>query len=323
MTSRPETSRWSAASWRQFPAAQQPDWPDADALKKAEARLSTLPPLVFAGEARLLTAQLAEVANGEAFLLQAGDCAESFAEFTADSIRDKLKIILQMAVALTYAAGVPVVKVGPHRRTVRQAAHVGHRARSATWSCRSFRGHMVNDEAFEGEARHTRPRAARGRLPAVGVHAQPAAGLHQGRLRRPLPGPPVEPAVRRVVRRGAALRAHRVGDRPGPAVHGRLRHRPRRGGGAAPGRLLHEPRGADPPLRGVPDPASTRSPATGTTARPTCCGWATGPGSSTAPTSSSSRASTTRSACKVGPSCRPTKWSPCASGSTPIDCRDA
>ena len=112
MTSRPETSSWSAASWRTFPAAQQPEWPDADALKQAEARLSTLPPLVFAGEARHLTSQLAEVADGNAFLLQAGDCAESFAEFTADSIRDKLKIILQMAVALTYAAGVPVVKVG-------------------------------------------------------------------------------------------------------------------------------------------------------------------------------------------------------------------
>src|SRR5580698_8143083 len=111
MASARGTTTWSAASWRQFPAAQQPAWPDADALKQAEARLSTLPPLVFAGEARRLTAQLAQVANGEAFLLQAGDCAESFAEHTADSIRDKLKIILQMAVALTYAAGVPVVKV--------------------------------------------------------------------------------------------------------------------------------------------------------------------------------------------------------------------
>src|SRR6516165_9069171 len=112
VTSRPESSAWSAASWRRFPAAQQPVWPDADALKKAEARLSTLPPLVFAGEARHLTTALGDVANGEAFLLQAGDCAESFADFSADSIRDKLKIILQMAVALTYAAGVPVVKVG-------------------------------------------------------------------------------------------------------------------------------------------------------------------------------------------------------------------
>jgi 3-deoxy-7-phosphoheptulonate synthase len=156
VTSRPESAPWSAASWRRFPAAQQPDWPDADALKKAEARLSTLPPLVFAGEARHLTRDLAEVANGEAFLLQAGDCAESFADFTADSIRDKLKIILQMAVALTYAAGVPVVKVG---RIAGQFA----KPRSAETETvgelklQSFRGHMVNDDAFEADARRPDP----------------------------------------------------------------------------------------------------------------------------------------------------------------------
>jgi 3-deoxy-7-phosphoheptulonate synthase len=156
VTSRPETPSWSAASWRTFPAAQQPEWPDADALKRAEARLSTVPPLVFAGEARLLTSQLAEVADGNAFLLQAGDCAESFAEFSADSIRDKLKIILQMAVALTYAAGVPVVKVG---RIAGQFA----KPRSASTErvgeveLPSFRGHMVNDEPFEADARMPDP----------------------------------------------------------------------------------------------------------------------------------------------------------------------
>jgi 3-deoxy-7-phosphoheptulonate synthase len=156
VTSRPESASWSAASWRKFPAAQQPDWPDADALKKAEARLSALPPLVFAGEARHLTRDLAEVANGEAFLLQAGDCAESFVDFSADSIRDKLKIILQMAVALTYAAGVPVVKVG---RIAGQFA----KPRSADTetvgdvALGSFRGHMVNDDAFDADARRPDP----------------------------------------------------------------------------------------------------------------------------------------------------------------------
>ena len=156
VTSRPESTSWSAASWRKFPAAQQPDWPDADALKKAEARLSALPPLVFAGEARHLTRDLAEVANGRAFLLQAGDCAESFVDFSADSIRDKLKIILQMAVALTYAAGVPVVKVG---RIAGQFA----KPRSAETetvgdvALASFRGHMVNDDAFDAEARRPNP----------------------------------------------------------------------------------------------------------------------------------------------------------------------
>jgi len=156
VTSQPETSSWSAASWRKFPAAQQPEWPDADALKKAEARLASLPPLVFAGESRHLTAQLGAVANGEAFLLQAGDCAESFADFSADSIRDKLKIILQMAVMLTYAAGVPVVKVG---RIAGQFAKP--RTTETEWAGNvelpSFRGHMVNDEAFDAEARTPDP----------------------------------------------------------------------------------------------------------------------------------------------------------------------
>jgi 3-deoxy-7-phosphoheptulonate synthase len=156
VTSQPSASPWSAASWRKFPAAQQPEWPDADALKKAEATLSTLPPLVFAGEARHLMRQLGQVANGEAFLLQAGDCAESFAEHTADAIRDKLKIILQMAVALTYAAGVPVVKVG---RIAGQFAkpRSTDMERVGETELPSFRGHMVNDEAFESEARRPDP----------------------------------------------------------------------------------------------------------------------------------------------------------------------
>jgi 3-deoxy-7-phosphoheptulonate synthase len=139
-----------------YPAAQQPLWPDADALKKAEAKLSTLPPLVFAGEARRLTSQLADVAQGRAFLLQAGDCAESFADFSADSIRDKLKIILQMAVALTYAAGVPVVKVG---RIAGQFAkpRSNPTERVGDVELEVFRGHMVNDDTFDVEARQPDP----------------------------------------------------------------------------------------------------------------------------------------------------------------------
>ena len=171
MASPSSTSSWSAASWRQFPAAQQPEWPDAEALKKAEAQLSTLPPLVFAGEARRLTSQLADVANGRAFLLQAGDCAESFADFSADSIRDKLKIILQMAVALTYAAGVPVVKVG---RIAGQFAkpRSAPTERIGDVELDSFRGHMVNDEAFDEEAR--RPDPAR----LVAAYQQSASTLN-------------------------------------------------------------------------------------------------------------------------------------------------
>jgi 3-deoxy-7-phosphoheptulonate synthase len=162
---------WSPGSWRERPAAQQPPWPDAEELKRAEARLSALPPLVFAGEARRLTDQLAAVAEGRAFLLQAGDCAESFHDVSADSIRDKLKVVLQMAVVLTYATGVPVVKVG---RIAGQFA----KPRSAALeeidgvALESFRGHMVNDEAFDVDARRPDP----WRL--VGAYQQSAATLN-------------------------------------------------------------------------------------------------------------------------------------------------
>jgi 3-deoxy-7-phosphoheptulonate synthase len=105
-------STWSPGSWRAYPAAQQPDWPDTAALDAVLAQIATLPPLVFAGEARSLQSDLADVAEGNAILLQAGDCAEAFAAFSADTIRDKLRVILQMAAVLTYGAGLPVVKVG-------------------------------------------------------------------------------------------------------------------------------------------------------------------------------------------------------------------
>ena len=105
-------TRWTPSSWRGFPAGQQPAWPDDAALADAQARLAALPPLVFAGEIRALRERLADVAAGEAFLLQGGDCAETFAAFSADGIRDKLKVLLQMAVVLTYGAQLPVVKVG-------------------------------------------------------------------------------------------------------------------------------------------------------------------------------------------------------------------
>ncbi|MFN3972646.1 MAG: class II 3-deoxy-7-phosphoheptulonate synthase [Gemmobacter sp.] len=103
---------WVKSDWRAKPRVQMPDYPDADALRSAEARLAKYPPLVFAGEARKLKKQLALAAEGRAFLLQGGDCAESFAEFGADNIRDTFRVMLQMAVVLTYGAKVPVIKVG-------------------------------------------------------------------------------------------------------------------------------------------------------------------------------------------------------------------
>ncbi|MEM7499288.1 MAG: 3-deoxy-7-phosphoheptulonate synthase class II, partial [Pseudomonadota bacterium] len=106
------TTQWSKTSWRNHEALQMPVYTDQTALTGVETRLSSYPPLVFAGEARRLTARLAEVAEGRAFLLQGGDCAESFAEFTADNIRDTFRVMLQMAVVLTFATRLPVVKVG-------------------------------------------------------------------------------------------------------------------------------------------------------------------------------------------------------------------
>ena len=147
---------WSPQSWRDRPAAQQPDWPDADALERALDELRAVPPLVFAGEARNLKHSLAEAAEGRAFVLQAGDCAESFGAFSANAIRDKLKVILQMAVVLTYGSGVPTVKIG---RIAGQFA----KPRSSPTEVRdgmelpSFRGDMVNDFAFAPEARRADP----------------------------------------------------------------------------------------------------------------------------------------------------------------------
>jgi 3-deoxy-7-phosphoheptulonate synthase len=150
-------AEWTPYTWRGKVAAQQPKWPDEHALNQSLKELSTLPPLVFAGEARRLHQSLASVAAGEAFLLQAGDCAESFYDFSADAIRDKLKVILQMAVVLTYAGGVPVVKVG---RIAGQFA----KPRSSDTEVvgdqvlPSFRGHIVNDDAPSEEARRPDPR---------------------------------------------------------------------------------------------------------------------------------------------------------------------
>ena len=143
-------------SWRERPAVQQPEWPDEAALDAVLKMMSAMPPLVFAGEARALTAQLGQVANAEAFLLQAGDCAESFDAFAADAIRDKLKVILQMAVVLTYSSGVPTVKLG------RIAGQFAKPRSSPTETIGdqvlpSFRGHLVNDPTATESARAPNP----------------------------------------------------------------------------------------------------------------------------------------------------------------------
>ncbi|MBY0301111.1 MULTISPECIES: class II 3-deoxy-7-phosphoheptulonate synthase [Sphingomonas] len=145
-------TNWAPDSWTAAEARQLPDYPDAAALAQATQRLSSYPPLVFAGEARNLTADLARVAEGQAFLLQGGDCAESFAEFHPNNIRDTFRVILQMAVVLTYASKLPVVKVG---RMAGQFA----KPRSAPTETidgvelPSYRGDNVNDIGFTAESR--------------------------------------------------------------------------------------------------------------------------------------------------------------------------
>ena len=145
-------SPWEPSSWRDRPAGQQPRWPDTSALEHSLKQIAAQPPLVFAGEARTLQSDLAQVAAGNAFLLQAGDCAESFEDFSADNIREKLRVILQMAIILTYSVGVPVVKVG---RMAGQFAkpRSSDTERVGDVDLPSFRGHMVNEASFTSGAR--------------------------------------------------------------------------------------------------------------------------------------------------------------------------
>ncbi len=149
-------AEWQKTGWRSKPRVQMPEYTDAAALNAVEAQLGKYPPLVFAGEARRLKSDLAKASRGEAFLLQGGDCAESFSEFSADNLRDTFKVMLQMAMVLTYGAKVPVVKVG---RVAGQFA----KPRSAPTEVvdgvelPSFRGDIINDLPFTAEARIPNP----------------------------------------------------------------------------------------------------------------------------------------------------------------------
>ena len=154
MTTTPKT--WTKTSWREFTPHQQPNWPDEEAVEQVLSELSRLPPLVFAGEIRSLKEMLAKAVVGDAFLLQGGDCSEDFSKVTAPTIRETLKVLLQMAVVLTYAGQKPVIKVG---RIAGQFA----KPRSSDTETRdgielpSYRGDMVNKSDFTAEARMPDP----------------------------------------------------------------------------------------------------------------------------------------------------------------------
>jgi 3-deoxy-7-phosphoheptulonate synthase len=148
---------WNPSSWRDFPIKQQPEYNDQEKLKKVEKELASYPPLIFAGEALKLKEQLADVVNGKAFLLQGGDCAESFDAFNAGNIKDLFKVMMQMAVVLTFSGGCPVVKVG---RVAGQFA----KPRSADFeeingiALPSYRGDIINEVGFDEKSRKPKPK---------------------------------------------------------------------------------------------------------------------------------------------------------------------
>src|SRR6202045_3049913 len=176
------TEAWSPQSWRGLPIRQVPGYPDETALARVEETLVRFPPLVFAGEARRLKDRLADVAAGKAFLLQGGDCAESFAEFHPNNIRDSFRVLLQMAVVLTFGAACPVIKLG---RLAGQFA----KPRSSDTETQngvtlpSYRGDIINGLDFDAAAREPDPQrmvqaysqsaAALDFMPACGLNSEP------------------------------------------------------------------------------------------------------------------------------------------------------
>ena len=252
MTPATNPRAWTPESWRVRPIRQVPAYPDPARLAAVEARLRAYPPLVFAGEARRLKAGLALAADGRAFVLQGGDCAESFADFTANIIRDSFRVLLQMAVVLTFGASVPVVKMG---RMAGQFA----KPRSSDMetigeeTLPSYRGDIVNGPEFTPEARVPDPaRMETGYFQSAGtlnlLRAFASGGyadlheVHRWNLgfiaRSPLP---TATATRPPHRRDARL-------------HGRLRHEQRQLAADPRNRFLHQPRGAAAALRAGADP---------------------------------------------------------------------
>src|SRR5271166_4971089 len=143
---------WNPDSWRDCPILQVPTYPDTAKLEETEGRLRRYPPLVFAGEARRLKAQLALASEGKAFILQGGDCAESFADFTANVIRDTFRVLLQMAVVLTFGASLPVVKMGRMAGQFAKPRSSDNETQGDV-TLPSYRGDIVNGPEFTAEAR--------------------------------------------------------------------------------------------------------------------------------------------------------------------------
>ena len=239
---------WTPDSWRDCPIRQVPAYPDPEKLAAMEARIGRYPPLVFAGEARRLKAHLARAAEGKAFVLQGGDCAESFSDFTANIIRDTFRVLLQMAVVLTFGASLPVVKMG------RMAGQFAKPRSSDTETqgdvtLPSYRGDIINGPEFTAEARIPDPaRMEFGYFQSAStlnlLRAFASGGyadlheVHRWNL-----------GFRRAFAAGRALPGPGAPHRRDAVVHGGVRHDQHDHARHARDRFLHQPRGAAAAVR--------------------------------------------------------------------------
>ena len=229
---------------------QQPGYDDAAEVAEVVARLRTLPPLVFAGECDSLRSKMASVAAGEAFVLQGGDCAETFDGVTADNIQGKLRTLLSMAVVLTYAAQVPIVKVGRMAGQYAKPRSSGIETRGEV-TLPAYRGDAVNGFALHRGGPPARSAAAARGLQRLGRHLEPDPCLRHRRLRPPAQRAHLERGLRQDLGRRRAVPDAGQRDRPSAGLHGGLRHRRRR---VQHRRLLLQPRGAEPGVRARDDP---------------------------------------------------------------------
>ena len=253
-------NRWSPDSWRVKPIAQAPAYPDAAALAEVERQLAGYPPLVFAGEARKLKRALGKAQEGEAFLLQGGDCAESFAEHSADNIRDFFRVFLQMAVVMTFAAASPIIKVGRVAGQFAKPRSSDYRDDRRRHPAGLSRRHRQRHRLHARGAHARSAPAARGLSP-VGGDAQPAARLRHRRLRQSRERASLDARLRQGQ---PAIRALSGGRRPhhrDARLHAGDRARRRGASGTARDRFLHLARGAAARLRAGDDAASIPPPA--------------------------------------------------------------
>jgi len=237
-------TNWNPDSWKSFEAKHLPTYPDSAKLATVERTLETFPPLVFAGEARALTADLAEVASGKGFLLQGGDCAESFAEFHPNNIRDTFRVLLQMAVVLTFASKQPVVKVG---RMAGQFAKPRSSPVEVIGGVElpSYLGDNINGIEFTPESRIPDPDRL---LKGYSQSAEPAARRRARRLCQPAPGPPVDARLHGPQPVVGKIRRNLGPHRRGAGLHAGLRGRSFQRSAVAGHQLLHQPRGAAAPV---------------------------------------------------------------------------